>query len=62
MSDPDEYCYFSSAVGNAFFSGLSFEQVWSCILIAADAKQFDAAISATIALNELSTNRRDFND
>ena len=45
--------YISSSIGNAFFSGLSFEQLWNCVVLSENREQLDAAVSATIIMNEL---------
>ena len=49
----DAYNYIGSAVGNALFSGVSFEQLWSCVAMAETPEQLDEAVSATIKLNEM---------
>lgn len=49
----DTYAYMGSAIGNAFFSGLSFEQLWECTHLASNREEFDEAVSATIRLNEI---------
>ncbi len=49
-----DYNYIASAIGNAIFSGLSMEQIWSCITMCQTREQLDAAISAAIRLKELS--------
>jgi hypothetical protein len=48
-----DYNYIGSSVGNAFFSGLTFEQLFSCMLLAETREELDAAISAQISLQEL---------
>lgn len=50
-----DYNYIGSAVGNAFFSGVSFEQLWSCVSLAKTPAQLDEAVTATIKLNEMSS-------
>lgn len=45
-----DYNYISSSVGNAFFSGLTFEQLWECVAISETREQLDTAVSATINL------------
>jgi hypothetical protein len=49
-----DYNYIASAIGNGIFSGLSLEQIWSCILMCETREQLDAAILAAIRLQELS--------
>ncbi len=48
-----DYNYIASAIGNAIFSGLSVDQIWSCITMCETREQLDAAISAAIRLQEL---------
>lgn len=45
-----DYNYISSSIGNAFFSGLTFEQLWECVAISETREQLDTAVSATINL------------
>jgi len=49
-----DYNYFASSVGNAYFSGISFDQLWDCVFQSSNREEFDAAVSATIRLNEIS--------
>jgi len=49
-----DYNYIGSAIGNAYFSRLSFEELWNCVLLAQTREELDVAISATIKLNKLS--------
>jgi hypothetical protein len=53
MYEIDDYTYISSSVANAFYSGLPIETLLSCMLLADNKEQFDAAISAAIELQEL---------
>jgi len=48
-----DYNYIGSAIGNAYFSGLSFTQLWSCVLSSHSREQLDVAISAQIRLSEI---------
>lgn len=48
-----DYNYLGSSIGNAYFSGLSFEQLWNCVALSENREQLDAAVSATIIMNEL---------
>jgi hypothetical protein len=50
-----DYNYIGSAIGNAYFSGVSFNELWNCIVMCDAPDELDAAISATIRLKELST-------
>lgn len=54
----DDYTHIGSSIGNAFFSGLSMEELWNCVLESQDRAQLDSAISATIWLKELCNSRR----
>jgi len=47
-----------SAIGNAFFSGLSMEQLWTCVALSNNREEFDAAVEAAIQLKELVENER----
>lgn len=49
----DPYMHAGSAIGNAFFSGLTLEEVFSCARLAETVEGFDEAVSATIKLREL---------
>lgn len=53
MPDIRDYDYIFSALGNGYFSGVSFAQAWQCVTLADTPEQFDAAITATIALNNI---------
>lgn len=48
-----DYDYIGSSIGNAFFSGLSFQELWYCIYLSETREQLDAAVEATIKLQEL---------
>ena len=50
-----DYNYIGSAIGNAYFSGVSFNELWNCVTMCDTPDELDAAISATIRLKELST-------
>lgn len=47
------YMYAGSTLGNALYSQLNLEEVFSCVRQAQSFEGFDAAVSATIALKEL---------
>jgi len=49
----DPYMHAGSAIGNAFFSGLTLAEVYSCARLAETVEGFDEAVSATIKLKEL---------
>lgn len=48
-----DYNYIGSSIGNAYFSGLSFEQLWNCVALSENREQLDAAVSATIEFNTI---------
>ena len=48
-----DYNYFGSTLGNAYFSGLTLEEIWSCVSLAENREQFDDAISITIKLKKI---------
>jgi hypothetical protein len=48
-----DYNYIGSSIGNAYFSGLSFDQLWSCISLSSNREELDNAVAATIKLNEM---------
>ena len=48
-----DYDYVMSALGNAFFSGLSFGETWQCVILSENREEFDTAVSVTISLKTL---------
>ena len=48
-----DYNYITSAIGNALFSGLTFDELWNCVCISNTREELDAAVQATIKLHEL---------
>ena len=55
--DIDDYIYIGSSLGNAYFSGLSFEELWFCVAESKNREELDAAIDITIKLKELNSAR-----
>jgi hypothetical protein len=53
-----DYNYIGSSLGNAYFSGLPFEQLFSCVLLSSTREELDAAVSAAIALKEISLGKK----
>lgn len=55
MSDYEisDYNYIGSSIGNAYFSGLTFDQLWSCVVMSSNREELDSAVSITIKLNEM---------
>jgi hypothetical protein len=52
-SEISDYDYIGSAIGNAYYSGLTFAQLWSCVLLSSNREELDSAISLTIKLNDM---------
>jgi hypothetical protein len=52
-TDISDWDYIMSTVGNAFHSGLTFEELWSCVLVSSNREEFDAAVSANLRLKEI---------
>jgi hypothetical protein len=50
-----DYNYMGSAIGNAYFSGVEFLELWNCVLLSDTPDELVAAISATIRLKELTS-------
>lgn len=48
-----DYNYIGSSIGNAYFSGLTFDQLWSCVALSSNREELDSAVSLTIKLNEM---------
>lgn len=48
-----DYNYIGSAIGNAYFSNVQFDQLWSCVSLAQTREELDEAIDATIRLNDI---------
>ena len=48
-----DYNYITSAIGNAYFSGLDFKELWDCVSISNTREELDTAVQATIKLHEL---------
>lgn len=53
-----DYNYIGSSIGNAYFSGLSFDQLWSCVMLSQTREQLDAAIAAQIQLSEITSGQK----
>ena len=45
--------YIGSTIGNAYFSGLEFKELFACVMLSETREELDAAVSSTIKLNEL---------
>jgi hypothetical protein len=53
MNDIEDYAYICSSIGNAYFSGLTFSELWDCVLLSTGREELDAAIEITIKLKEI---------
>jgi len=55
MNEPNitDYNYILSSVGNAYFSGLSFEELWNAVRVSETREELDIAVSVTIELQKL---------
>ena len=51
-----DWDYIMSAVGNAYFSGLTFAELWACVSMSENREELDAAVAATIHLKGLTEN------
>jgi hypothetical protein len=48
-----DYNYITSSIGNAYFSGLSFDELWNCVSVSKTREELDTAVDITIKLKEL---------
>lgn len=48
-----DFEYIGSTIGNAYFSGLTLEQLWSCVALSSNREELDSAVSLTIKLKEM---------
>ena len=51
--DIDPFQWSMSSIGNAYFSGISLEQLWSAVSISQNQMELDAAIDAIIRINDI---------
>jgi hypothetical protein len=58
LDDVDDFSYIGSSIGNAYFSGLSFSELWDCISLSSSREDLDAAIDFTIKLKEIQNDHR----
>jgi hypothetical protein len=49
----DDWDYIMSTLGNAYYSDLTFDEVWSCVNVSCTPEQFDAAVLITLRLKEI---------
>ena len=54
-----DYNYIGSSIGNAYFSGVSYDQLWNCVLLSSNREELDAAVSATILMNEITKEKKE---
>jgi len=61
MTEPEitDYNQILSAVGNAYFSGLTFSELWDAVVLTDNAADLDTAIEAAIRLKEVCSDRKD---
>lgn len=57
-TESDEYeitdwNYIMSVIGNAYFSGITFGQLWVTVTLTDNREDFDVAVSSLIKLNEV---------
>ena len=52
-SDVTDWDYIFSTIGNAYFSGVTFDQLWDTVTITDNREDFDCAITALNDLNDL---------
>jgi hypothetical protein len=48
-----DYNYIGSAIGNAFHSGLTFEEFWHCVYMSKTREELDFAVTATIDFKKI---------
>lgn len=48
-----DYDYIGSAIGNAYFSGMNFDELWSCVEMSNNREELDASISVVLELKEI---------
>lgn len=48
-----DFNYIMSALGNAYFSGLTFSELWDCVAVSKTREEFDLAVETCIKLKEL---------
>jgi len=53
-----DFDYIASTMGNAFFSGISYTELWDCVRLSTNREEFDAAVSITIETKERFMNAR----
>lgn len=51
--EPDDWDYLTSTVCNAYFSGMTFEELIDCVMMSANKEELDAAVVATLGLKEI---------
>lgn len=54
----NDYEHIGSSIGNAFFSGLTMEELWDCVLESKTKEELDFAVSATIWLKNICNSRK----
>lgn len=54
----EDFDYISSSLGNAFFSGIKFSELWDCVSNSENKEELDAAIESTIRIKEICRARK----
>jgi len=48
-----DYNYIGSAIGNAYFSDVGFEQLWSAVNMSKNREELDAAVAASVKIQDI---------
>lgn len=51
--EPTDFEFIEISLENAYFSGLSFDQLMDCAIVSSNREELDAAIEVTIELNQI---------
>jgi hypothetical protein len=51
-TDITPYAYFSSAVGNAYFSGIGLDMLWECVANSSSPKEFDEVVQSVVTAKD----------
>jgi hypothetical protein len=57
--DISDFDYILSAVGNAYFSKLTFDDLWQCVKLSETREELDVAIETLIQIRELIGEKHD---
>lgn len=53
-----DYDHILSSIGNAYFSGVSFKQLWQAVSLSKNREELDAAVAATIRVKEIKEGKK----